>query len=294
MKTVSLRLILEEKRLEYQYFSSKNCPCKNPPFLHRCADAYPEVSVTTQDQFLSKRQRYQPIALPQHFSDEEMVRDWTLSPSDIAEVAKYRHSFRLFIAIQLCAVRLYGRFLNHVHELSPHIISYLGQQLALPPALVVAVPERKATYTEHRHHIMTYLGFQPFDDQAHAQLEAWIEHEARRGMLPDALFQQVEQHLLDQRVLLPGPSVLERLIIHVCSHVHVQLFETVFSRLSPALRQAIDQLLLVPDGEQHSAFSRLKEYPPAASIASIQAYLQRYHTVAETGIDALEIPILTP
>jgi len=250
--------------------------------------------VTTQEQFLSKRQRYQPIALPQHFSDEEMVRDWTLSPSDIAEIAKYRHSFRLFIAIQLCAVRLYGRFLNHVHDLSPHIIDYLGQQLALPPALAVEVPERKATYTEHRHNIMTYLGFQKFDDQAQAQLEAWIEHEARRGMLPDTLFQQVEQHLLDKRVLLPGPSVLERLIIHVCSQVHVELFETVFRRLSPALRQAIDQLLLVPDGEQHSAFYRLKEYPPAPSIASIQSYLQRYHTVAETGIDTLEIPILTP
>jgi len=107
-------------------------------------------------------------------------------------------------------------------------------------------------------------------------------------MLPDTLFQQVEQHLLDKRVLLPGPSVLERLIIHVCSQVHVELFETVFRRLSPALRQAIDQLLLVPDGEPHSAFYRLKEYPPAPSIASIQSYLQRYHTVAETGIDTLE------
>ena len=156
-------------------------------------------------------------------------------PSDIAEIAKYRHSFRLFIAIQLCAVRLYGRFLNHVHDLSPHIINYLGQQLDLPPSLAVEVPERKATYTDHRHNIMTYLGFQKFDDQAQAQLEAWIEHEARRGMLPDALFQQVENHLLDKRVLLPGPSVLERLIIHVCSHVHVELFETVFQSLIPCL-----------------------------------------------------------
>src|SRR5262245_19011028 len=223
-----------------------------------------------------------------------MVRDWTLSTSDIAEIAKYRHSFRLFIAMQLCAVRLYGRFLNHVHALSPHIINHLGLQLDLPPALAVAVPERKATYTDHRHNILTYLGFQKFDAQAQAQLEAWIEHEARRGMLPDALFQQVENHLLDKRVLLPGPSVLERLIIHVCSHVHGELFETVFRRLSPALRQAIDQLLLVPDGAQHPAFSRLKDYPPAPSIASIQSYLQRYHTVAETGIDACEIQVLTP
>jgi hypothetical protein len=104
----------------------------------------------------------------------------------------------------------------------------------------------------------------------------------------------VEHHLLDQRVLLPGPSVLERLIIHVCSHVHSELFEAVFRHLSPALRQAIDHLLLVPDGVQHCAFYRLKEYPPAPSIASIQAYLQRYHTIAETGIDALESSILTP
>ena len=250
--------------------------------------------MTTQEHFLSKRQRYQPISLPQQFSDEEMVRDWTLSPSDIAEVEKYRKSFRLFITIQLCAVRLYGRFLTHVHELSPHIINYVGQQLGLPPSLAVEVPERKATYTDHRHHIMTYLGFQPFDAQAQAHLEAWIAQEARRGTLPEALFQQAEHQLLAQRVLLPGPSVLERLIIHICSTVHDEVFETVFQRLSPELRQAIDHLLLVPEGEQHSAFSRLKEYPPAPSIASIQAYLHRYHTVAKTGMAACEIPVLTP
>jgi hypothetical protein len=100
--------------------------------------------------------------------------------------------------------------------------------------------------------------------------------------------------LLDHRVLLPGPSALERLIIHVCSKVHLQLFEAVFTRLSPELRQAIDRLLRVSDGQQRSYFFHLKEYPPSASISSIQSYLQRYQTVAETGIDDVEIPGLTP
>jgi hypothetical protein len=36
-----------------------------------------EECVVTQEQFLSKRQRYQPISLPQDFSDEELARDWT-------------------------------------------------------------------------------------------------------------------------------------------------------------------------------------------------------------------------
>jgi Domain of unknown function (DUF4158) len=250
--------------------------------------------VTTKEQFLSKRQRYQPISLPQDFSDEEMARDWTLLEGDQQEIEKYRKGFRLYIAIQICAVRLYGRFLNRVHDVSPHIVNYLGQQLNLPPSLTVEVPEREATYLEHRQNILQHLSFQRFDHLAQEQLETWIEQQARRGTLPDELFQQAENHLLDKHVLLPGPSVLERLIIHVCSHVHVELFERVFRRLSPELRQAIDELLMVPDGEQRSSFYHLKEYPPAPSISSIQSYLQRYHTVAETGIDDFEIQMLTP
>jgi TnpA family transposase len=250
--------------------------------------------VTAQERFLSQRQRYQPISLPQHFSDEEMARDWTLFERDRHEIARYRKDFRLYMAIQICAVRLYGRFLRHVHDLSPHIINYLGQQLDLPPSLTVEVPEREATYLEQRQNILKHLGFQRFDHNAQAQLEAWIAQQARLGTLPHALFQQAENHLLAKRVLLPGPSVLERLIIHVCADVHLQLFETVFRQLSPALRQAIDRLLLVPDGEQRSAFFHLTEYPPAPSISSIQSYLQRYHTVAETGIDDFENQVFTP
>ena len=34
-------------------------------------------------------------------------------------------------------------------------------------------------------------------------------------------------------------------------------------RLAPELRQAIDHLLTVPEGEQRSAFSTLKDYPPS-------------------------------
>jgi hypothetical protein len=223
-----------------------------------------------------------------------MARDWTLFAGNHQELARYRQGSRLYIAIQICAVRLYGRFLNHVHDLSPHIVNYVGQQLELPPSLTVEVPEREATYLEHRQNVLKHSGLQRFDQNVQAQLEAWLDQQARRGTLPDALFEQAENHLLDQRVLLPGPSVLERLIIHVCSNVHVELFATVFRRLSPKPRQAIDQLLLVPDGAQRSAFYHLKEYPPAASISSIQSYLQRYHTVAATGIDDCEIQVFTP
>jgi TnpA family transposase len=250
--------------------------------------------MSAQERFLSQRQRYRPLSLSRDFSDEEMARDWTLTPRDQQELGKYSKNYRLFVAIQLCAVRLYGRFLSEVHDLSPRIVNYLNGQLDLPPMLTIQEPERKATYTEQRRNILDYLGFQSFDEVAQAQLQTWLEEQARQGLLPATLFERAEEYLLANRTLLPGPSVLERLIIHVCGEVHTQLFTSIYQRLSPALRQAIDQLLTVPEGEQRTYFYQLKEYPPAATLSSLRAYLQRYRTVAETGIDTFEAQLLEP
>lgn len=250
--------------------------------------------MSTQEQFLSQRQRYQAISLPESFSDEQMVKDWTLSENDREAISKYRKMFRLHLAIQICAMRLYGRFLNQVHDLSPQTVNYLAQQLDLPPSLEVQIPAREATYLEHRQNVLNHLGFNRFDEAAQEQLENWLEQKARLGLLPDDLFQQAEYHLLAQRILLPGPSVLERLIIHICATVHQELFEALSQELSPELRTSIDQLLKVSEGEQRSYFHQLKAYPPAATISSLQSYLDRYKTVAETGIDSFEGRMLTP
>ena len=250
--------------------------------------------MATKERFLPNQKRPRPISLPDDFSDEEMARDWTLSEEDKQEIGKYRKTSRLFIAIQLCAVRLYGRFLNEVHDLSPRIVNYLNGQLNLPPSLTIQVPNREATILEHRKNILTYLGFQRFDDRAQEALSSWIEQQARQGRLPSELFHQAEKYLFENRILLPGPSTVERLIIHVCSEVHAQLFQSIYQCLPPELRHAIDQLLVVPEGEKRSYFSQLKEYPPAAKISSLKTYLKRYQTLSVTGIDTLEIEMVEP
>ncbi len=134
--------------------------------------------MTAKEQFLTNQQRYQPLILPQRFSDEEMVRDWTLSRRDCQMVNKYRKQYRLSIAIQLCAMRLYGRFLNQLHDLSSRVVSYLSSQLDLPPTLTVEVPEREAT-----------------------------------------LFHRAERYLLLNRIVLPGPTTIERQIVRICNQV---------------------------------------------------------------------------
>jgi hypothetical protein len=113
----------------------------------------------------------------------------------------------------------------------------------LPPKLTIEVPQREATYLEHRKNVLTYLGFEKFDDTAQGQLQTWLQQQTRQGLMPDELFQQAENYLLANRTLLPGPSVLERLIIHVCAEVHTQVFESIYQHLDPSLREAVDHFV---------------------------------------------------
>jgi len=248
--------------------------------------------MTAKEIFLPNQKRYHAATLDQDLSDEEIAKDWTLSEADKKEVGKYRKNSRVFIAIQLCVIRLYGRFLAEANDLSPRIINYLNTQLALPPSLTIPTPERYATFSEQRKSILSYLGFSNYGTEVQTKLEIWLEKQARQGSLPDELLLRTEQHLLLKHVVLPGQSVLERLVVSVCSEVHEQLFESLYNKLSPNLKSAIDDLLALQSGSQRSLFHLLKEYPPSATISSIQNYLERYRTLNETGVDAIEVQFM--
>jgi hypothetical protein len=108
------------------------------------------------------------------------------------------------------------------------------------------------------------------------------------------LFTRAEQYLMSNQVTLPGPSVLERLIISVCSQTHEKQFDDIFNMMSSELKNEIDKLLQVTYSNQRSPFYLLKEYPPSATVSSIKKYLERYKLLTGTGIDNFVINNIEP
>ena len=65
------------------------------------------------------------------------------------------------------------------------------------------------------------------------------------------------------------------------------------SRLPPALREAIDLLVEVPEGDARSSLFRLKEYPKSANAAVIKGDIVRLHLIEQlldtgAGLDELD------
>jgi TnpA family transposase len=243
-----------------------------------------------QEPLLLIRRRPPAIALPDDPSQEELVQYWTLSPRDKDEVYKCRgESQRRRFAVQLCALRTYGRFLPKAVAAPVAITNYLARQLDLPLVLFGEVPERLATETEHWQRIQTYLGWQPFDDAARMRLTRWLTQRATDDVLPSDLVSRTEDVLRSWQIILPAPSTLEELVASVTARVQDEIYTRIAMALSPALQHAIDDLLQVPTGERHSVLFQLKEYPPEASPAVILRYIERYHFLHQLGVGAIDL-----
>ena len=201
-------------------------------------------------------------------SDEELARDWTLSPDDLDEIQRCRgDENRHRFAVQLCALRSLGRFVTKYEEVPVRIVNHVGAQLDRPAVLFLDPPRRAATDSEHTQRIREHLGFEPFSDDASTRLAADTLHR--------------------WRVERPADSTLRRVIGSVSRTAEESAWVEIHDRVPPSLRDAMDKLLEVPAGARHSTLFGLKRYPPEPNPTSILAYLEKIELVQSLGLRAI-------
>jgi Domain of unknown function (DUF4158)/Tn3 transposase DDE domain len=154
--------------------------------------------------------------------------------------------------VQLCTLRIYGRFLPEAVAAPVAITNYLARQLELPLVLFEEVPGRFATETEHWQRIRGYLGWQSFDETARTRLMHWLTQRATDDLLPSDLVARAEDILRVWQIVLPARSTLEELVASVTARVQDEVYIRIVAGLSPTLQHAIDALLHVPPGERTS------------------------------------------
>src|SRR5258708_20464257 len=134
---------------------------------------------------------------------------------------------------------------------------------------------------DHVQEIMQEYGYQDFAAQPeHFRFLRWLYTRAwwSEERLT-VLFDLAMAHLIDHKVLLPGVSVLERLVSSVREHASMRLWQLLAQLPTPPQRALLEMLLEVPEGERQTPLDRLRRGPSPVSGPALVQPLHPVHPI---------------
>jgi hypothetical protein len=108
------------------------------------------------------------------------------------------------------------------------------------------------------------------------------------------LFRAAHRQLLARQILLPGHSVLVRLIATVRERATYRVHSRLARAVGPELRAQLDKLLLVPEGQRRSELDLLRRPPFTPTIAGLVRALDRLERVQALGAGQLDLSGVPP
>jgi TnpA family transposase len=207
---------------------------------------------------------------------------------------------RLGLMLQATTARYVGRFLEDPLDVPWPVVEYLAEQLGIADvSCVKRYTDRAVTAYEHSWQIRAAHGFRMFDDAAVlAQFRQFLDGRAwTHAEGPGALFTHGVGWLRRARVLLPGITVLIRLVSTVreaaAERMHATLAAAAVAT-DPALPARLLMSLRVPAGVRFSEMESWRRPPTRVSGPGLVKALDRAADLAGLGVRAVDCSGVPP
>lgn len=230
-------------------------------------------------------------------SPDQLARYFHLDDADLALLRQRRgEPSRFGYALQLCTVRFLGTFLHDPGDVPANAQQYVAHQLGLaePPTLTAYRTER--VHWRHVEDIRHRYGYREFTHPVeyfrHVRWlysRAWLSAER-----PSLLFDLATARLVERKVLLPGVTVLERLVARVQDRTARRLWRLLAAAPTPLQRASLDRLVTVPVGSRQSPLDRLRQGPHRISAPTVVGALHRLQEIRALGVGDIGLERFPP
>jgi TnpA family transposase len=246
-------------------------------------------------QFLTEAEREQLRQFPAEIPPADVIAYFTLSPADLAQVRHQRGDHnRLGFALQLGALRYLGFSPDDPTTAPASVVAYLSQQLDVRPDVLPAYGQRAQTRRDHLQAIQVYLGFREAGPVELRALGEWLVDRALEHDRPSLLFRVACEHLHAAKIIRPGVTRLERMVVTARQCAQRETLQRLASLLTEASRTRLDRLL-VPDGTTgRTPLTWLRQGATANSPAAMLTTLEKLAWLRGWGVDRWDLSSLTP
>jgi len=204
---------------------------------------------------------------------------------------------RLGFALQLCTVRVLSTFLINPTDVPTGVIAYVAAQLDITKLSCLArYLERNTTHREHAGEIQQRYGYRDFSEQpGHWQLVRWLYGRAWfSAERPSLLFDLATARLVERKVLLPGVTVLSRLVASVRDRAANRLWRILSKLPNTKQQNRLEGLLIITDNSRQTPLERLRRSPTRQSAPALVDALNRLVEVRSLGVGELDLSIVPP
>jgi len=238
---------------------------------------------------MTERQRAEFLALPS--TEEEVVRYYSLDDADLALITKTRTpATRLGYALQLCCLRYPGRYLRRGEVLPAVMLDYIAEQVNVDAGVIAEFARRGPTRYEQMALIKRNHGFRDLNHPQRAELATWLAEEA--GGLSDgqALLERVADRMRAERIIIPGLSVIERMVASAMHRADKAFADSIQAQLDTLMRQRLEAVLAEKVHDQQSRLSWLRAPPNRVSARTLLELLDKIDAIRAFGLDKILVP----
>jgi len=194
--------------------------------------------------FLPQKARKTLNTFPETVEEGDLAAYFLLTPDDLIQIRQGQNdTHRLGFAVLLCALRYLGFFPADIHEVPASIVTYLAEQIGCDPTALANYGGRAQTRREHQRRAMAHWRFRSTTSDDRVALSTWLSDRALENERPSILLQQACEWLYRQRIVRPGITQVEQMVIHARGRAHELTYAHLATDLNDDLRRQLDNLL---------------------------------------------------
>jgi hypothetical protein len=244
--------------------------------------------------FLTNAEKERLESFPAEIGEVDKTAFFTLTDTDSALIRRRTdEQNRLGFAILLCSLRFLGFVPENLAALPIEIIQYLAEQLRIDEE-VFPNYQRVRTKQTQVQEILIYTDFRRAEKADLETLEKWLLQRALEHDKPSFLLRLAIEKLYAEKILRPGLSVLERLVLKAREEAVNETYRLLLPGLDAQTKTALDKLGEIEKGRKQSNLVWLRQPAVSFSADAILQNIEKIKFLREMKAEDWNLSFISP
>jgi len=224
-------------------------------------------------------------------NEEKILLEWLLSSEEIEFIIEKSRGVenRLKYAVQICHLRIKGRFVEDWEEITINILNHLSKQLEEELVHKKLGTRHKSTEVRIRGEIKRFLRFKELDFKTDILVSDFLAQNPVLISNKNEITKEIEKFLIKARIILPSKSQLMRFVYSKYGQTQIDVFEVFASKITEEQKKYLENIY-----DKESLLSEIKKPIGEVNIKNVTPKIDTIENLLELKLEDLPWKLIHP